>query len=242
MTSAGCRMPNLETLKRALGQLWSLRRAPLSGLLSMLHTLEIKQGHLVSHRVGRPVAADGAPLPWYTYPCIEFLEALDFSGRMVFEYGSGNSSRFWAARASCVHSVEHDADWYHQLAPELASNQQLSLAVDEDEYVRAIEKEACLYDVIVIDGIHRLRCAQVAVGNLAPDGMVILDNSDWYPTTAAVLRQADLIEVDFSGFGPINYYRWTTSLFLRRDVHLHPRGLQHPQGGPGSIVQVADPE
>ena len=47
--------------------------------------------------------------------------------------------------------------------------------------------------------------------------MVILDNSDWHPRTCALLRDSDLLQVDFAGAGPINSYAWCTSMFLRRD-------------------------
>ena len=35
---------------------------------------------------------EGRPIPWYTYPAIEYLASLDLSGMKVLEYGSGNSS------------------------------------------------------------------------------------------------------------------------------------------------------
>jgi len=48
--------------------------------------------------------------------------------------------------------------------------------------------------------------------------LVILDNSDRYKETSKYLREElDLIEVDFHGFGPINNYTWTTSIFLSRN-------------------------
>ena len=51
--------------------------------------------HLKSVVAQRPVDADGRPLPWYTYPAIEYLEQLDFRDRTVFEFGSGASTLFW---------------------------------------------------------------------------------------------------------------------------------------------------
>lgn len=41
------------------------------------------------------VDKDGNPIPWYTYPAIEFLNSLDFSSKNVFEYGTGNSTLWW---------------------------------------------------------------------------------------------------------------------------------------------------
>ena len=42
---------------------------------------------------------DGNPLPWYTYPAIEYLRQFDYKDKKVFEFGCGFSSLFWALRA-----------------------------------------------------------------------------------------------------------------------------------------------
>jgi hypothetical protein len=50
---------------------------------------------------------------------------------------------------------------------------------------------------------------------LAGGMMIILDNSDWFPETVDVLRSTlGWFELDFHGFGPINGYTWTTTIFI----------------------------
>jgi hypothetical protein len=49
-----------------------------------------------------------------------------------------------------------------------------------------------------------------------------------------------LIQVDFSGYGPVNNYTWTTSLFLRPGVKLKPIGPRMPQPAIASLVQTGD--
>jgi predicted O-methyltransferase YrrM len=63
----------------------------------------------------RALASDRGPidveLPWLTFGSIDFLEGhVDRTSR-VFEFGSGGSTVFFAARAGAVVSVEHDAAW-----------------------------------------------------------------------------------------------------------------------------------
>ena len=70
-------------------------------------------------------------------------------------------------------------------------------------------------------------------------GLLVLDNTDWHPHTAADLRAAGFLQVDFNGFGPLNAYAWTTSLFLRADTRLQ-RGWRPPQ--PVGGIQQVDPE
>ena len=55
---------------------------------------------------------DGNPIPWYTYPAIEYLSQFDVTDKDVFEFGCGNSSLFWADRARLVTSIEDNPDWF----------------------------------------------------------------------------------------------------------------------------------
>lgn len=51
-------------------------------------------------------------------------------------------------------------------------------------------------------------------------GAIILDNADWYPRTAAMLRSADFKQIDFCGFGPFNAFNAATSIFFRPQCRL----------------------
>jgi hypothetical protein len=94
--------------------------------------------------------------------------------------------------------------------------------------------------VIVVDGDWRGACAERALAALAPGGLIVLDNADWYPGTCAMLRATNLIQVDFSGFGPVNPYTWTTSLFLHRDFRARPVGERQPVPAVGSLTVTGD--
>jgi hypothetical protein len=181
-------------------------------------------------------------VPWYTYPAIEYLKQLDFSRSRVFEYGSGNSTRFWASAAAQVVSVEDDERWYLKLRAELPANCHLMLERDLAAYVETIDAYPGGFDVIVVDGAARggtrLRCARKAVRRLRPGGMVILDNSDWLPESARLLREADLIQVDMTGFVPIAGHTQTTSLFLHREFRIQPKSGRQPMPGPGAVPNV----
>jgi FkbM family methyltransferase len=209
-------------------------------LLQLLNTIEDLNGHRISGQTGTPIRSDGRPLPWLTYPAIDYLEQLDLKNRRVFEYGSGYGPRYFAERCSEVVSVESDPQWYRINSALKPANLAIWLGQTEAEYVEAIKRAGGTFDLIVVDGLWRYHCVSVAVSRLAPGGVVILDNSDWFPHTAAYLRESGLLQVDFSGFGPVNYYPWTTSFFFRRDALLTPAGSVQPVATPGSHPLVAD--
>ena len=196
-----------------------------------LEILAREHGQQRSMEARTPVDAAGNPLPWYTYPAQEHLHLLDFSACRVFEYGCGHSSLWWAQRARQVFSVEHNEAWASTVAGRAPANLQVLHVPERQPYVESIARVGGVFDVIVIDGRWRLDCARQATAHLAPTGMAIFDNADWYVEAPATLEDHGLLRVDFSGFGPINNYCWSTSIFLsprctipRRNARLQPVG------------------
>lgn len=183
--------------------------------------------------VGRraSVDADGEPLPWYTYPCIEWLTGRLRGADTVFEYGAGSSTLWYAARVDRVVSVEHDRVWYTRLVGSLPGNVELYLRhphLDEVDqasptatsspYVNCIRSyPPASFDVIVVDGVQRPTCSGVAVRHLKEDGLLILDNSDRPVYRSAIEQLADhgLGRIDFYGFAPGSGILGCTSVFAR---------------------------
>jgi hypothetical protein len=195
--------------------------------------------HVRSAAIHQAVDADGRAVPWYTYPAIEYLRQLDFSDKTVFEYGSGNSTLFWGASAKRVVSAEEDERWFAALRPKLPANCELVLETDLARYVDVIRRYPEGFDVIIVDGASRgrtrLKCSRMAMECLRPGGLIILDNSDWLPESSRVLRESGLIQVDMTGFVPINGNTQTTSLFFDREFVTKPKGARLPQPGPGAM-------
>jgi hypothetical protein len=185
-----------------------------------VHALASKQGQLRSIRERRPVRSDGSAIPWYTYPAIEYLSQFDFSNASVFEFGAGYSSLYWAQRARTVLSVESDPGWLEHLKEGVRPNQKVLLRQGRDDYVNAIREQPDLFDVVIVDGRWRHACVEAAMNKVRDDGLIVLDNSDRYPKATRCLRDSDRFQVDFSGFGPVNNYAWTTSIFLRAACRL----------------------
>ena len=96
-------------------------------------------------------------------------------------------------------------------------------------------------DVIVIDGTgeSRAACSRIAITNLRPGGLIILDNSDlWLTSSQIITRDSGLIQVDFTGFAPMNAHCHTTSVYFSRDFNFVPLRRHQPHK---SIAQPADP-
>lgn len=199
------------------------------------------QGYSRSVVTGRPVDGSGAPIPWFTFPAIEYLKQFDFSQKRVFEYGSGNSSLFWAARCAGVISVESSESWHRHISSMAPDNLEVLLHPDRDGYVNSIAARNESFDVIVVDGKWRNACIRASEPLLRAGGMIIVDNSDRHYRACDELRDLGYFQIDFSGFSPINRYASTTSLFLK--VPLDQRtgfSQSSPVGGLGERASDDD--
>lgn len=175
-----------------------------------------RQGWWQSFRKRVGINASGEPIPWMTYPLIEFLSARVNPAWAVFEYGSGNSTLWWAERVASIQSCEHDQDWFSRIKSNMPGNVILELNQGQD-YARELSKFEDVFDVVVIDGIDRCACASYALRALKKSGVVIWDNSekDKYRSGIELLEDAGFRRIDFSGPGPAAAHGWTTSIFYR---------------------------
>lgn len=220
-------------LKRFLGPVLRPWRAKWSAA----RILSRDFGHGRSVRQGEPVDGEGREIPWFTYPAIAHLDQWDLRDKTVFEFGAGNSTLYWCRQGAQVVSVESNRDWYERVRSRLPAGAELFYETEPANYVQRLAARPESFDVIVIDGIERRAGCRAALAKLRPGGVVILDNSDWHCHCAAVLRAGGLLEVDFAGFGPINSYTWTTSLFFHRD-HAFPHKEAHqPVHGIGALLE-----
>ena len=184
---------------------------------------------------------DNNPIPWYTYPAIEYLSQFDYRERNIFEFGAGYSSAFWAERAKNIFSVEDNPLWFDKWQKKFKYNNLHFLLRTEENYAQTILENNTTYDVIVIDGKCREKCALNAIQCLNQGGMIILDDSDRvnasqeYREAITALRQANLIQIDFYGFCPMDNYTKTTSLFISRDFDFKSLNPVQPINGIGNL-------
>jgi len=216
-------------------QVFRVLRKIFPGLAIMMHNfniLAIGLGQWKSVKERMAIDAKGNAIPWYTYPAIEYLSSFDFKDCEVFEYGSGNSSLFWARRARSVCSVEDNQEWFEVVCKRKCENQKVIHRSDATGYIMALSEQGKSFEIIVIDGNWREKCVVEAISYLKDGGMIVLDNSDRLieKECCGLLRKKGFIQIDFSGFGPINSYCWSTSVFMKT-----PALLQHNFSGPTPI-------
>lgn len=205
-------------------------------LLHIQRGLLFRYGWLRAWWEGRPVDASGNPLPWITYPAIDFISQFDFSNASVFEWGSGFSTLWWSKRCARIATVESNPEWIPYITTLLPKSVEfIATQLDVDLEINALlAHPMAQHDVIVIDnhGPFRWRCAEAAVKKLAPGGMIILDNSDQCLKACKILRSHGFSQIDFTGFAPANGYAQATSIFFREPLKFKTRQPDQPQLSP----------
>jgi hypothetical protein len=179
----------------------------------------LEDGWLRSFQEGRPVDRSGAPIPFLTYPAIDFLAARARPEMTVFEYGSGASTLWWASRVASVQAAEHHPEWHALVSKKLPANATVHLRSLDDKvsYPRLAIDTGGQYSLIAIDGRLRVRCSQFAVDALSPSGVILWDDSQrsYYEPGYRALHQRGFRRLDFSGLRPTVNEKTTTSIFYR---------------------------
>lgn len=200
--------------------LWRFFRSVGTAVLTPL-MFSYGSGHFLSSFREAAVTKDGAPLPWYTYPCIDFLRCRSFSGKRVLEFGGGQSTLWWASRCESVVTFEGDRDWYEKIKNHMPSNVSLTyieMNGADDACLNIIsalnEGEVDKFDVVIIDGLYRKELVPVAMSFVKDSGVIVCDNAEGYGFYDSFVGQA-FLRVDFYGYAPGVYHQHATSLYFK---------------------------
>ncbi|NWG29547.1 MAG: class I SAM-dependent methyltransferase [Ignavibacteriaceae bacterium] len=177
-------------------------------------------GWFNSFKSGKPVDKDNNPIPWFTYPANEFLSERLNKKMNVFEFGSGNSTLFFAARVNQITSVEHNKEWYEKILKNVIANSRTIFvkADNPNEYLSALTQVDQKYDIIIVDGIYRNECLIESINYLTDGGIIILDDSERPEYSMGVNRilANQFKRIDFWGISPGYLYRKSTSIFYKK--------------------------
>ncbi len=179
-----------------------------------------EEGWFKSFELKQPLDKNDNPIPWFTYPAIEFLKGRLSKEFSVFEYGCGNSTLFFSERIKEIISVETNPEWYNKIKLKLKSNCNLILYDNKpvdynyEEIIKQFDKK---FDIIVIDAIKRNEVMKVAVDYVKSNGVIILDNSDIdeYKPGIEYLIEKGFKKLDFWGIQAGYFNKTCTTIFYK---------------------------
>ena len=166
-----------------------------------------------------PVDGKGNPIPWVTYSFIDFIKPRLNEQQAVFEFGSGNSTLFYAKYTGIVVSVEHDKAWYEKITETKPDNAEMIFCElqPDGEYCRMPNRLQEKFDIIIVDGRDRVNCCRQSVAALSDNGVLVLDDSerDSYREAIRFLLEQGFKQLSFSGISPGLFYEKATSVFYK---------------------------
>ncbi|RZK50838.1 MAG: FkbM family methyltransferase [Pedobacter sp.] len=159
------------------------------------------------------------PIPWVTYSFIDFIKPRLNKSHQIFEYGSGNSTLFYAQYVKQVISVEHDLNWFNKIKDNKANNAELYYEelIPNGNYSKKANNMEAQFDIIIVDGRDRVNCCKYAISALAASGVIVLDDSERpeYQEGRSFLKENGFKELSFSGISPGLFYEKATSVFYK---------------------------
>jgi predicted O-methyltransferase YrrM len=167
------------------------------------------------------------PLPWLSWPCIDWLDRYVRPGMRVFEYGGGGSTLYFLARGCEVTTVEGNLTWtvaIGEAARAYRSRLRLRFIDSQNDTPTARRQyadaalDAAPWDLILVDGAFRRECVLVARRCIVPGGVIIVDNTDM-PEYAEVHPEEVLRDFErrvFRGLGFARVLPTTTEVYTAR--------------------------
>ena len=209
-------------LKEKLKTIFRLISEPrvLSSLISLrTWGYLVDMGWFNSFKSSKPVDKEGSPIPWFSYPAVEFLSERLNNKMAVFEFGSGNSTLFFSDRVNQVVSVEHNKDWYDKISKQAPVNSRIVYvkADQSNEYTDILKRSNQKFDIIIVDGIYRNECLIESISYLTDGGVIILDDSERLEYSDGIDRiiNHNFKRLDLWGISAGYLYRKSTSVFYK---------------------------
>jgi hypothetical protein len=165
----------------------------------------------------------GSGLPWISWKAIDYLNKIDFRGKLVYEYGGGGSTIYFAKRGARVVTIETNSDWTTLIDDAVKRHKLQDLVTIETiDLVDGQSKQRYLdhiltvdpWDVVLIDGddtdysgrcpypISRMECVPNVLKTVRPGCMAIVDDS-WRPKYLSARESfASATRRAFRGLGP----------------------------------------
>lgn len=197
-----------------------------------------KKSWINSSKNGLSVDENNLPIPWYVFEAIEFLKNNLNKNHIIFEFGCGASTLFFASKVKKVVSLESNSRWFEIITSSLKNSGDFLLeknyfsnanceifliedALNQDEYQNFAQnysqKNNIKFDFLIVDSLKRFECVKNSFEAVKNDGYLILDDSERsnYQKIFDFLQKNNFSFEDFIGIAPAQLKIKKTTFFRR---------------------------
>ncbi len=141
--------------------------------------------------------------PWFTRPCLEWLNTIDLSDKNILEFGSGDSTLWFAKRCKQIVSIEAKEEWYQRVRTGINSNATIILRQTNEGdqskinyYCVASDELLITFDIIIVDGVLRNECLRKGIELLSKKGGIIIADN-WQQHSVWISEDAEQLMKPF---------------------------------------------
>ncbi len=176
-------------------------------------------GWMQSLQEAKPIDKNGIPIPWMNFPVIKLLKKRLKDDFILFEFGSGYSTYFYANKVRSVTSVEYDEKWFKLVKANMPANVELIFKEKDinGHYCRVVGSMGKQFDVVVVDGWDRVNCVKQAIPALSSRGVILLDDSlrNRYQEGIEFAQEKGFRRLDLEGLKPPDNGIYSTAILYR---------------------------
>lgn len=200
------------------------------GLLPLIRSQlnKYKAGWEKSFMEGFSQDENGMALPWMTYTFIEHISENLNKDQVIFEFGLGASTLFFAPKVKKIVVIESNEMWLRIMKMKLAqaniNNVEIIFMEDgfiNKDYEYSAKNYARIYeqkfDFIFIDSLKRFECLKKSIPALKEGGKLVLDDSERksYKKIFKFFADKGFCKEDFFGIAPGQFYLKNTTIFYK---------------------------
>ena len=158
--------------------------------------------------------------PMLSLPFLDWFESYDFNDFDLVEFGSGNSTNYFAEKVKNIISFETNIDYYNNLKPKLLNN------VDY-RFIEKINLENEIPDIdinqktiVFVDCAANRFLLTKNIFKIGFPNILILDNSDIYKNTCKFIYNKGYSEIPFWGIRLMETEEACTSVFIKNNFNM----------------------
>jgi len=177
--------------------------------------------------------------PMLSLPFLDWFESYDFSKFDLVEFGSGNSTNYFAEKVKNVISFETDIDYYNNLKPKLLNNVDYRFIEKDNLENKTPNIDISQKTIVFVDCAANRFLTTKNIFNMGLPNIFILDNSEALKNTCKMIYEKGYLEIPFWGIRLMETQEACTSVFIKNNFKMVEKNYNY--FSVGSFITENDP-
>jgi|LakMenE01Jun11ns_1017448.scaffolds.fasta_scaffold9647611_2 hypothetical protein len=173
--------------------------------------------------------------PVLSLPFLDWFESYDFSEFNFIEFGSGNSTNYFAEKVKNVISFENDLYYFNSIKPNLLDNVDYRFIESDELITKDLNIVIDEKTIVFVDCAANRFLTTKNIFKLGLPNIFILDNSERYKNTCKYIYSKGYAEIPFWGIRLEEPEEACTSVFIKNTFNMIEKNYEYFSAG--SIIR-----